>query len=87
MARRAYRLLAGHLTSGSPDYAMVGFVLRNTLSEFGSVARGVCQLSDGDYLEEHRRDSPRSSATETARATPTLPEKSTQTHGRRAGFR
>ena len=46
-----YRSLAGHLTSGSPDYAMVGFVLRNTLSDFGSVARGVCQVSDDGYLE------------------------------------
>lgn len=43
--------LAGHLTSGSPDYAMVGFVLRNTLSDFGSVARGVCQVSADGYLE------------------------------------
>ena len=41
----SYRVLAGHLTSGSADYAMVGFVLRNTLSDFGSVARGVCQVS------------------------------------------
>jgi len=47
----AYRSLAGHLTSGSPDYSMVGFVLRNTLSDFGSVARGVCQVSDDGYLE------------------------------------
>jgi dTDP-glucose pyrophosphorylase len=39
-----FRVLAQHLQSGSPDYAMVGFVLRNTLSEFGSVARGVCKL-------------------------------------------
>jgi NDP-sugar pyrophosphorylase family protein len=46
-----YRSLAGHLTSGSSDYAMVGFVLRNTLSDFGSVARGVCQVSDDGYLE------------------------------------
>ena len=30
---------------------MVGFVLRNTLSDFGSVARGVCQVSDDGYLE------------------------------------
>jgi len=36
----SYRLLADHLRSGSPDYAMIGFILRNTLSEFGSVARG-----------------------------------------------
>ncbi len=47
----SFRVLAGHLTSGSPDYAMVGFTLRNTLSEFGTVARGVCQLADGDYLK------------------------------------
>ncbi len=50
-----YRELARHLTSGSPDYAMVGFVLRNTLSEFGSVARGVCRVGDGGYPGEHRR--------------------------------
>jgi NDP-sugar pyrophosphorylase family protein len=47
----SFRVLAGHLTSGSPDYAMVGFVLRNTLSEFGTVARGVCELADGNYLK------------------------------------
>jgi NDP-sugar pyrophosphorylase family protein len=47
----AYRSLAGHLTSGSQDYSMVGFVLRNTLSDFGSVARGVCQVSDDGYLK------------------------------------
>jgi len=47
----SFRVIAGHLTSGSPEYAMVGFILRNTLSEFGTVARGVCQLADGDYLK------------------------------------
>jgi len=47
----AYRSLAGQLTSGSQDYSMVGFVLRNTLSDFGSVARGVCQVSGDGYLE------------------------------------
>jgi hypothetical protein len=44
----SYRLLAQHLTSGSPDHAMVGFTLRNTLSDFGSVARGVCRVN-GDH--------------------------------------
>ena len=47
-----YRVLADHLTSGTPDYGMVGFVLRNTLSEFGSVARGVCQVDGGRYLTD-----------------------------------
>jgi hypothetical protein len=46
----SYRLLAQRLQSGSPDYAMVGFVLRNTLSEFGSVARGVSQADAQGYL-------------------------------------
>lgn len=46
-----YRALAQQLQSGTADYAMVGFVLRNTLSEFGSVARGVCQVSAGGFLE------------------------------------
>jgi hypothetical protein len=45
----SYRALAGHLQSGTPDYAMVGFILSKTLSDFGSVARGVCQVGpDGD---------------------------------------
>jgi NDP-sugar pyrophosphorylase family protein len=47
----SYRVLARHLQSGTADYAMVGFVLRNTLSDFGSVARGVCQVSSDGYLE------------------------------------
>ncbi len=46
-----YQVLANHLNSGSPDYAMVGFVLRNTLSEFGSVARGVSQADNNGYLK------------------------------------
>jgi len=47
----SYRMLATHLDSGTPDYAMVGFILRNTLSEFGTVARGICQLGPGNYLQ------------------------------------
>lgn len=47
----SYRVLAEQLKSGSQDYSMVGFVLRNTLSDFGSVARGVCRVSDSGYLE------------------------------------
>jgi len=32
-------------------YAMVGFELKNTLSEHGYVSRGVCQVDDKGYLE------------------------------------
>jgi len=47
----SFRSLAHHLQSGSTDYAVAGFVLRNTLSDFGAVARGVCRVSGDDYLE------------------------------------
>jgi hypothetical protein len=46
-----YRMLAQHLQSGTADYAMVGFVLRNTLSDFGGVSRGVCKVGDDDFLQ------------------------------------
>jgi UTP-glucose-1-phosphate uridylyltransferase len=46
----SYRALATHLQSGSTDSAMVGFVLRNTLSDAGSVARGVCSVNSDGYL-------------------------------------
>jgi UTP-glucose-1-phosphate uridylyltransferase len=47
----SFQLLGRHLASGTSDYAMVGFVLRNTLSEFGSVSRGVCKTSADGCLE------------------------------------
>ena len=47
----SFQLLGRQLASGKPDFAMVGFVLRNTLSEFGSVARGVCQTGAEGYLQ------------------------------------
>lgn len=47
----SFRLLADHLNPSNPDYAMVAFVLRNTLSEFGSVARGVCQSAGGELQD------------------------------------
>lgn len=48
---QSFRLLARQLSSGSPDYAMVGFTLSNTLSDFGSVARGLCQVDDHGLLQ------------------------------------
>jgi NDP-sugar pyrophosphorylase family protein len=48
--QRAYKVLAEHLTSGTADYAMVGFTLKNTLSDHGSVARGVSQTDASQYL-------------------------------------
>jgi len=46
------RVVAQQLQSGRSDYGMVGFVLRNTLSDFGLVARGVCHVSEDGYLKD-----------------------------------
>ena len=39
-------------SDGCYEYAMVGFMLKNTVTENGSVARGVCQISEDGYLTE-----------------------------------
>jgi hypothetical protein len=44
--------VANHLRSGSSDQAMVGFVLRNTLSDYRPVPRAVCQISPTNCLEK-----------------------------------
>lgn len=46
----SYRAMARHLSSGTAEFALAGFVLRNTVSEFGSVARAVCQVDQEGYL-------------------------------------
>lgn len=33
--------------NGVYDYCMVGYALKNTVSEHGSVARGICEVTDG----------------------------------------
>ncbi len=52
----AFRLLFDYL-SGHPDgavyeYAMAGYRLGNTVTEHGIVARGVCRMDGGGYLQE-----------------------------------
>ena len=43
--------LAKHLkntkNTGTPDYALIGYKLNNTLTEYGSVSRGVCVVDNG----------------------------------------
>ncbi len=50
--REAYEVMHKFLTSGSGDhqYAMAGYHLSNTLSEYGSVSRGICDVDDHGYL-------------------------------------
>ncbi len=48
--KEAYVKIYEHLTT-SPEFAMVGYYLRNTVTENGTVTRGVCKIEDG-YLVE-----------------------------------
>jgi UTP-glucose-1-phosphate uridylyltransferase len=51
--RRSYDALGVFLKgvkADSSDYSMVGFTLRNTLSEHGHVARGVCEVDKNGLL-------------------------------------
>jgi UTP-glucose-1-phosphate uridylyltransferase len=51
----SYAVLARHLQSldvRSTDYSMVGFTLKHTLSEHGTVARGVCQTDASGRLTD-----------------------------------
>ncbi|MFW5822475.1 MAG: nucleotidyltransferase family protein [Tangfeifania sp.] len=49
----AYKVMADFLKeSANPkEYSMVGYKLENTLSDFGSVSRGICQVNQNDELE------------------------------------
>jgi len=49
--RNAYREIHDHLVNAKDfDFAMVAFDLKNTLTDNGTVARGVCEVKDG-YLD------------------------------------
>ena len=47
--RDAYMKAANFLNEDTTDYAMVGYIIGNTLTENGSVKRGYCESEDG-YL-------------------------------------
>lgn len=59
--RSSYKTLCDYLKNaqdrgGVYDYSMVGYVLENTLTEHGHVARGVCTVDqDGFLVEIHER--------------------------------
>lgn len=48
----AYEVMAKFLTSSenTTEYSMVGYHLKNTLSEFGSVSRGICDVDTNHNL-------------------------------------
>ena len=59
--RYSFKVLADYLIKmegKSGEYSVVGFMLGNTLSESGTVSRGICTVGSGGYLasiEEHHK--------------------------------
>lgn len=52
--KNAYKVMSNFLTSSknSTEYSMVGYHLKNTLSEFGSVSRGICDVDNNQNLNK-----------------------------------
>jgi len=50
----AYRVMANFLirSNDEKEYAMVGYKLGSTLSDFGSVSRGICNVDGNDMLQK-----------------------------------
>ncbi len=54
--RESFKLLADYLKqakdNAKADFSMCGFIMRNTLSDNGSVSRGVCEVDSSGNLTE-----------------------------------
>lgn len=52
--KEAYRVMADFLTSSkkNSEFSMVGYQLKNTLSDFGSVSRGICDVNNSGELKK-----------------------------------
>lgn len=53
--QESFEVLANELSDYNPEEdkaCLVGFVIRNTLSDFGPVTRAVCETDDDGYLTE-----------------------------------
>jgi hypothetical protein len=76
----SFRIIADYLSASvrldHPDYALVGYKLYNTLSDYGPVARGVCESGSDGFLKrvvEHLRiekDGPKARVIEEDRILP-----------------
>lgn len=47
-----YEFLKNSENDGKSHYAMVGYKIKNTVTEEGTVSRGICQTDDGGYLTD-----------------------------------
>jgi UTP-glucose-1-phosphate uridylyltransferase len=52
--RGSYQTVAGYLTdrgTGVDNHCMIGFKIKDTMSDFGTVSRGICEVDGQDYLQ------------------------------------
>ncbi|MCD4747604.1 MAG: nucleotidyltransferase [Bacteroidales bacterium] len=51
----SYKIIANYLSSSqnndNANYCMIGYDLINTLSDFGSVSRGICEIDNDNFLK------------------------------------
>jgi UTP-glucose-1-phosphate uridylyltransferase len=52
----SYKILYDNLKKGEKSYYMVGYKLENTLSENGSVNRGICIFDSENYLKDIKEE-------------------------------
>ena len=50
--RAVYDFLSSHQDGERYEYAMVGYLLKNTTTEYGRVARGICETTADGYLRQ-----------------------------------
>ena len=48
--RNGYKQAAEFVSAHPNDYALIGYVLKNTLSDNGGVTRGICTVEDGKLI-------------------------------------
>lgn len=55
----AYQILGKYLSEVNPEstqHAMVGYLLKNTMSPMGSVSRGICEMGSNSFLKTMREN-------------------------------
>lgn len=53
--KAVYKKAADFIKSNNEDFALLGYTLKNTLSEHGSVSRGVCKVEGDDLVSVNER--------------------------------
>ncbi len=49
-SKQAYQVMYKQLTTDTENYSMLAYYLENTLSDFGYVSRGVCEVDENNFL-------------------------------------